>query len=93
MNALITVGTFLVVVAGAGLVFWRVTRRPDEEHPKRRELRRANVRVIAAQRAMCDIEAVIAQYRPTLDVMESAMSNELERVIREYKTKDLETEK
>lgn len=92
MNTLITIGVVLVIALIVTLVIVRITRTPGGESPKRRELRRANVRAIRAERAMLNIEGVIKRYRPVLDDVEAALVHDLDECIETYKQKTLESD-
>lgn len=90
MNGLIIATVIIVLLSITAIVFIRVTKAPGSESPKRRELRRANVRAITAERTMNDLEGIINRYRPVLDDVESALVHDITERISKYKDKILE---
>jgi hypothetical protein len=94
VNGLILTLGVLAFVSVIALIGYRlVTRDPNAETPKRRELKRARLRAVKAQHAMNDIESSLNRYRPVMDTVESALADEISTRISVYKNEILELDK
>lgn len=95
MNVLITLSVIVVLALIAALVFVRVTRRPGDESPKRRELKAAKLRAVTAQHAMNDLESIFRRYDRFIggdDVAQAFVSDVTARIT-QYRTETLELDK
>lgn len=95
MNVLITLGVIVVVALIVALVFVRVTRKPGDESPKRRELKTAKLRALAAQHAMNDLESIFRRYDKFVggDDVALAFVDDINKRISQYRTETLELDK